>query len=90
MKKHAEDRKEGTVLDVRFLLSITPPICFHKVEFVDGKFAIVRCVENFCFTPGSSITRDSEGWHYGKKIVKLLPFEYVGKAESDRRFVELE
>lgn len=89
MKNHAEDRKEGTILEVRFLRAITPPICIHKVEFVGGKFAVVRCVENFCLAPGNSITRDAEGWHYGNQIVKLLPFEYTGQTESDRRFAEL-
>ncbi|MEG1350590.1 MAG: hypothetical protein RSD49_21410 [Hafnia sp.] len=89
MKNHAEDRKEGTILEVRRLPAITPPICIHKVEFIDGKFAVVRCVKNLCFTPGNSITRDAEGWHYDNQIVKLLPFEYTGQTESDRRFAEL-
>ncbi|HKM98384.1 MAG TPA: hypothetical protein VJY99_17075 [Buttiauxella sp.] len=88
MKKHAEKRRAGSILEVRCLLFTVHPVCIHRVAFDDGKFAVVRCVTDVCLAPGHSLTRDAQGWHYDERIVKLLPFEYVGQTESDRGFIE--
>ena len=88
MRKHAEKRRAGNILEVRCLLFTVHPVCIHRVAFDDGKFAVVRCVTDVCLAPGNSLTRDAQGWHYDERIVKLLPFEYVGQTESDRGFIE--
>lgn len=88
MKKHSEQKRAGSILEVRCLRSVIPPVCIHRVAFDDGKYAVVRCVTDVCLTPGHTINRDAQGWHYDERIVQLLPFEYVGQTESDRGFAE--
>ncbi|WP_313109664.1 hypothetical protein [Atlantibacter sp.] len=88
MKENTDQMLTCGIIESQFQGESSHPICIHRVAFNNGKFALIRSVNNISFATGTVLKRTSQGWLYKGIHEQLLPFEYINELESKRRFIE--